>query len=380
MVRIETDPNYTAPTFSRATAPTDPFKKEDVQNVAAALSTHDHTTGKGLPMAAGSIPNGTITSAMLADGTIDTADLKDGAVTSAKIFDGTIATADLANQAVTNAKLSTDTARANLLTNGGFEIWQRGGAAVTSGFTSDRWQIEGTSLTVVQEGAPANVDSGSQFSARVTHTGASSSNLTQLLEAYPGALRRCVLSFSARVRATVAACVRLQITSDGSAPVAVTGVAHTGGGAWETLTAVGFTVPADATKVYLRVQFLGPVTGGTHYVDNAMVVVGTVPADYAPLHPAEDLARCFRYYQLLKLVIRAKAGAAGDTFAHSLPFKSNMAVTPTFTLGTVEIQANNTGGWPGAQSLTPYGGGFQTISAAAGDTYWFGAAQMEANP
>lgn len=52
MARIETDPNYTTPTFSRATAATDPFKKEDVQQVAAALSTHTHATGFGLPVAA----------------------------------------------------------------------------------------------------------------------------------------------------------------------------------------------------------------------------------------------------------------------------------------------------------------------------------------
>lgn len=51
MARIETDPNYTAPTFSRATAATDIFKKEDVQGVAAAMSLHDHSTGKGLPIA-----------------------------------------------------------------------------------------------------------------------------------------------------------------------------------------------------------------------------------------------------------------------------------------------------------------------------------------
>lgn len=80
MARIETDPNYTSPTFSRATAATDLFKKEDVQNLAAAVSTHDHSSGKGLPLTAGAIPNGSITSAMIADGTIATADIAAGAV------------------------------------------------------------------------------------------------------------------------------------------------------------------------------------------------------------------------------------------------------------------------------------------------------------
>src|SRR5262245_22066873 len=141
MARIETDPNYSSPTFSRATAGTDIFKKEDVQALAAAMSTHDHTTGKGLPMAAGSIPNGTITSAMIADATIDTADLKDGAVTRAKIADGTITTADLGAVVVTNAKLAGDTDRSNLLVNGGMEIWQRGNGPFTASglYCADRW-------------------------------------------------------------------------------------------------------------------------------------------------------------------------------------------------------------------------------------------------
>ena len=38
---------------------------------------------------------------------------------------------------------------------------------------------------------------------------------------------------------------------------------------------------------------------GTYYVDNAMLVVGSQPADYAPLHPADDLARCLRYYEII---------------------------------------------------------------------------------
>jgi len=99
MARIETDPNYSGPTFSRATAATDLFKKEDVQNLAAAVSTHDHSSGKGLAVPIGT---GQITSAMIADGTIVAGDIADGAITSAKILDGTIATADIALAAVSH--------------------------------------------------------------------------------------------------------------------------------------------------------------------------------------------------------------------------------------------------------------------------------------
>jgi hypothetical protein len=67
--------------FPYATAGTDIFKKEDVQVLAQAVDQHDHSSGKGLVLPAGAIPNGLITSAMIADGTIVTADLAANAAT-----------------------------------------------------------------------------------------------------------------------------------------------------------------------------------------------------------------------------------------------------------------------------------------------------------
>ena len=93
MARIETDPNYTAPTFSRATAATDLFKKEDVQALAAAMSTHDHdAAGKGLavtgPINGSQIADGSITSAKILDGTVTTTDLHTNAATMAAVANG----------------------------------------------------------------------------------------------------------------------------------------------------------------------------------------------------------------------------------------------------------------------------------------------------
>lgn len=95
MARIETDPNYSSPTFSRATAATDVFKKEDVQNLASAVSTHDHTSGKGLPvpLAAGSV-NGSV----LTDNTVTSAKIQDGTIVAGDIADGTITPAKIANR------------------------------------------------------------------------------------------------------------------------------------------------------------------------------------------------------------------------------------------------------------------------------------------
>lgn len=110
MARIETDPNYSSPTFSRSTAGTDLFKKEDVQKLAEAMSTHNHATGKGVAIAAGAIPNGLITSAMIADGTIGTDDLQNSLITYSKLQSGVIASATNVNGSTIDPTYSGGTA------------------------------------------------------------------------------------------------------------------------------------------------------------------------------------------------------------------------------------------------------------------------------
>jgi hypothetical protein len=68
-----------------------------------------HQGGPISSVPASAIPDGSITSAKIADGSISTLDLADGAVTSVKIADGTIATGDLADGAVTSAKIADGT-------------------------------------------------------------------------------------------------------------------------------------------------------------------------------------------------------------------------------------------------------------------------------
>lgn len=61
-----------------------------------------------------------MTSAKIADKTIQNVDLADGIVTSAKIADGTIANVDIANGTIAPAKLTT---AAQYLLNGGGILW-----------------------------------------------------------------------------------------------------------------------------------------------------------------------------------------------------------------------------------------------------------------
>jgi hypothetical protein len=366
MARIETDPNYTAPTFARATAGTDLFKKEDVQALAAAVSTHDHSTGKGVALTAGAIPNGTITSAMIADGTIVAGDIADGAITSAKILDGTIATADHADASVTNAKLASDTARANLLVNGGFEIWQRGTGpfSAASTYSVDRWVVyaPGGTTSVSRDSANADLAAGASYCAAITTVTPSATignGFYQVIDSNTDfmAIRGRQLSVSVRVKCSQANSVRVGLEGDKvNAGPSVWSAYHSGGGVYQTLTATITLGVVNGLTIWIT-----GVVAGTFYVDNAMLVVGSVPADYAPLHPADDLARCLRYYEL---VGPANSGSLGvgsglcvSTSAswHSLRFSARKPVVPTVTFtGSQLIQY---GGGGTAAIATPSASG-----------------------
>ena len=381
--------NYTAQPFTYATAGTDIFKKEDVQVLAQAVDQHDHTTGKGLAIPAGAIPAGTITSAMIADGTIQGADIANGAITTTQIQDGTITTADLANAAVTNAKLATDTARMSLLVNGGFEIWQRGNGpfSANSLYSADRWNlvINGTDTLSVSRNT-AQADVGSTACAACTFTLGTGGGTTQFYQPMNPATEYGQLSgrtviFSVRVRTSTPNAVRIAMY-DGSA-WRYSGY-HTGGGTYETLATPAIVVSGTLNP---SVFFAASCTT---YVDNAMLVVGSVAADYAPLHPADDLARCLRYYEKLaddgdgSLYPSSIATAASQNATQTAFFKAKKAVTPTVTVIATWTTVNATGA-PTVPYFGTLSARLQTTSSAAG---FFGAVNLggianltaEANP
>src|SRR5262252_4392465 len=198
------------------------------------------------------------------------ADLAASSVDSSKIVDGTIIAADHADQSVTNIKLGTDTARLNLLTNGGFEIWQRGNGPFTTSSTyfADRWwtALAGTDTISISRNTGV-IDLRSNYSAACTFTlgtGAGGTGIVQTLKmAGDGyGLRTATVTFSVRVYGTVANAVRLGINPDGTGGGYTYSSYHTGSGAYETLT-ITRALPGDMTTVNLAVFF---AASGSYYL------------------------------------------------------------------------------------------------------------------
>jgi hypothetical protein len=294
----------------------------------------------------------------------------------------------LPSQTVTNDNLAADVARANLLTNGSLDIWQRGNGPFTSNgaYCADRWLLYIPAGTVSISRDSANAD-GTGYCAAVTSTAPGTGNgIYQVLDFGSDTLqlRNKTVQISVRVKCSQASSVRVGLFGDKATTLPSTWSAyHSGGGAYETLTS---SIAIGASATGLTVWVLGQVAG-SWYLDNVMLVVGTVPANYAPMHPADDLTRCLRYYQVLgpnataSLEVSAYAGAGGtpsETFQYD-----PKAVIPTVT---------KVGTWPVANCSQPTIAGPDTdscyltitVTAAGIGNTWNGNAgnkiTVEANP
>jgi hypothetical protein len=238
----------------------------------------------------------------------------------------------------------------NLLTNAGFEVWQRGpGAWSTSGaWTADRWQMilgSGSTLALSQNAVTVDLDVGSQYTLSGTYNAAgAASRIEQPIENYHAARGRSV-TFTIRVKANAPAAVRPFVRD--TVVGYFYGADHTGSNAFETLRVTAAVGQATASLV------VGVELHGTALVqlDNAVLVLGAVAPPFAALHPAEQLDRCLRYYQ--EIGDPAVAGSfIGSGFVISatgaqciVRYATEMAVVPTITISApTDFEVGNAAG------------------------------------
>ena len=308
-------------------------------------------------------------------------------------------------------RVGPDLLRLNLLTNGGFENWQRGNGpfAVGGVMTADRWQTAaagGDALSVQRD--TNNVDTGpggdryaggSQAAMAFTlsySAGGGSSGIYQQLRIPDGhQIAGRMFCHSMRVRTAAPNAIKVNLFSDGATNPVAQSSFHTGDGTWQTLTAV-LVVPGNATYVAAGINVYA---SGVYYLDNASVVSGQSPSDYQPPSPADDLLRCQRYYEIWNQ--SGEQLAAGMNYSASaciavLVYKTQKPVVPNFSMvaptGLWYYNAGAAGAsWanPGVDSVNirtarfNNGGGTGLVAGNA-NIVWIGAAGTsvicEANP
>ena len=228
----------------------------------------------------------------------------------------------------------------NLLTNGGLEQWQRGAGpfTATGAYAADRWslQIAGTDTLSVQR-TTTSQDVNSNAAAWITFTLGTGAGSTAFLNVCRFAdtpqMGTRTLSLSIRVWASIANAVRIAIYDDSGGGFINYSAYHPGNSSYQTLTAT-LTLPTGGTGVWALVYFNA---SGTFYIDNAMLVAGEQPANYVPLHPADDLARCLRYYEIIggngtgELIFSGYNSANNYSKYFYIPWKAQKPTTPTVT-------------------------------------------------
>jgi hypothetical protein len=289
-------------------------------------------------------------------------------------------------ESVSNALLGTDTSRQNLLTNGGFEVWQRGGGPFNtqSAFTADRWQLNlsGTDGISIQQASGANANN-SRYSLQfgVNHGNGTQTALYQKIEDLANLVGR-TLTFACDVVTATANAVRICFgTQAGRIGFSAY---HTGNNQWQRLVAT-YQVQAADTVLFVNVESNN--ASATSLLDNAMLVAGVQAADYVPLHPADDLARCLRYYEVIGdagyvPIIGSYTGAGGIIYGF-MRCLARKAVNPTLTKnGTWQVSNCSQ---PVVLGNTADGLSMQGTVTGAGYGYFAAAAAgqnvtVEANP
>lgn len=232
----------------------------------------------------------------------------------------------------------------NLLANGGMEVKQRTPATFTSTgiLTLDQWVMQFSGAAALTVSQIASTIGARGFSGQLAYTHAASQfgDLFQKIENYKE-LQGRVVTFAVTVKSTVNGTVKLYLY-DGANSFSAYNVGT--GSQRLSLTAV---IGAGATLVLAGIRC--DVATCTVEVNDAMLVTGAQPVDYVPLSPADDLARCQRYYE--KLAVDGDGSlfiGGGDNvsqpgpFAATFPYKVAKAVaSPTVTVvGTWTLGTN----------------------------------------
>lgn len=224
--------------------------------------------------------------------------------------------------------------RDNLLTNPGFEVLQRSALSSRSsnGLLVDFWNLFQSISTFVATQESTIVDASSSRSLKIIYTHGASGYIScyQSMKELVVALHGKTVTFSVRVRSSVAASVYLDIY-DGIGNVSQS-TPNQSTGAFETLT-VSRVVSGAATDLQLRVLTNG--VSCTYYLDNATAVVGSVALEYIPLNPAEETNRCLRYYQEIPYYLELRGYmSAGNSLGEVLWYQSKGGIPTVTKVGT----------------------------------------------
>ena len=277
----------------------------------------------------------------LPDGTVDAGTLATNSVDSAELIDG----------AVDDSHMASISGRKNIFINGDFSVNQRGltTSAVTA--TNNAYNIDRLANYIVGGGAQVALGSeeliGGTYETPVKYTVSSAASgrlgaLQKVEKWYKGQ----TVIMSAWVKSNNSN-ARLRIYDGSNEFYSST---HTGGGAWEKLTATG-TLATNAGQLYCYLFIVdgsgGSVTLTTNdyiHIAKYQLELGSTATDFEHRSYGEELALCQRYYQQTTgkyhPILRAYAPSATQ-LGISVDFPVTMRAIPTLTKTGTWVAGNS---------------------------------------
>jgi hypothetical protein len=274
----------------------------------------------------------------------------------------------------------------NLIINGDFSIWQRGTSATTFGYKADdRWVTAGNGNTVSisrqdftlgQTDVPNNPK---YFSRTVVTSSAGASNFTSKYQAIEGVVntsgKEVTLSFWAKADSAKNITTEFfqSFGTGGSPSAAVLSIApttHALTTSWQRFT-VTATIPSVAGKTLgtsgsdqlgvdfwfdagsdfdARTNSLGQQSG-TFDIANVQLEFGDTATEFEYVHPADQLARCQRYFQKsyakdidpgTVTTAGAEIATYGSTLSNAAPFHITFT-THLRSAGAITFYSYSTG-------------------------------------
>ena len=219
----------------------------------------------------------------------------------------------------------------NLIINGDFQrdCWQRGTSHSTDGYGSaDRWnlQLSGATGSFSQQThtlGQTDVPGNPEYFARLDITGANADAgvQTRIEHVATAAGQEVTLSFYAKSAGTVPTGFKAQLTQSfgtGGSPssdVSVISSAFTLTSSWQrftytvTLASISGKTLGTTINNYLAVEFINDVSEVFEVdISNVQLEFGDTATEFEYVNPADQLARCQRYFERLQESTMAAVG------------------------------------------------------------------------
>jgi len=271
----------------------------------------------------------------------------------------------------------------NLLVNGGFEQWQRGSGPFSNpaiaAYTADKWQANyggGPTFSITKETSIVQSEATSlKLDITVVGSGTSAAIFQDLENAR--SYRGKIVTVSVAMKCNVPNAAIIYLTDGFSSWISSY---HTGDNTWQILT-VSALVGAVATAFRVTLGLPTSCFVSTTYIDSAMMTVSPGLINFIPLHPANELVRCQRYYEngfLATFIPIYRNATPGNEVITWVPFNTKKAAVPTNTVTIVSaVRAHSpttgagNGGADGAnwsnQTANPTVSGFSLDSSRSTD-------------